>query len=121
VPKSHRAKDLVVAWRYPAHPWSLSLTVTRIRPVVNVTGRATVHLLERSLTAQDVFTYHVTKAPIFQARIALPEGITVTDVSRDVVEDFRVVDEEEGKVLVLDLKGSKIGGFNIVVTSRRDI
>ena len=121
VPKSHRAKDLVVAWRYPAHPWTLSLDVTRIRPVVEVEGRAHIKLSERAVTTHEWLTYKVTRAPIFQVRVALPEGLTITDVARDLVDDYRVVDEEGKRVLVLDLKGSRIGTFKLQVTGRRDL
>jgi hypothetical protein len=119
VPKSHRAKDLILAYRYPAHPFALALDVTRIEPVVDVGMRTRIDLDERRLTMTDTLSFNVSRVPIFQVKIAVPEGLEVMDVSRDVVEDWRLVTEDGVRALVLDLKGSRIGVFNVtVVTSR---
>ncbi len=121
VPKSHRAKDLAFAWRYPAHPFSLELDVTRIEPLVDVAIRTRVDLDERRMNVTDSFAYTVARVPIFQARIAIPADLTVTDVSRDVVDVWRVVTEDDARFLVLDLKGSRIGQFNVVINSNRAV
>lgn len=121
VPPSHRARDLVFAWQYPAHPFSLELDVTRIEPLVDVAIRTRVDLDERRMNVTDSFTYTVARVPIFQTRIEIPADLTVTDVSRDVVDDWRVVTEDDARFLVLDLKGSRIGQFNVVINSNRAV
>lgn len=118
LPKELRTPDLVLAWRYPAAAWTLSLSVDRIEPRVEVAGRTRIGIDEQGVAVTDVFTYAVTKAPVFTLRIALPAGLTVTDVPRGVVEDFRIEEADGGRVLVLDLAGSRTGNFPVTVQSR---
>ncbi|MEN8150365.1 MAG: hypothetical protein ABFS86_11125, partial [Planctomycetota bacterium] len=115
----NRPKDMILAWRYPAHPWSLSLDVTRIRPEITVDVRTKQTLTERNLVSLDRLTYTVKKAAIFTARVRLPKDVAVLDVARDVVSDYRIVTEGDERFLVLELKGSRIGAFTATITTQR--
>jgi hypothetical protein len=66
----------------------------------------------------DTFTFDVTRVGIFNARIPVPEGVTVTDVTRDFVEDWRVLPD---RTLYLEFKGSRMGAFSVQVTSTREV
>jgi hypothetical protein len=109
--------QLLFAWRWPAHPFALTLAVTRVDPVIDVVVRTLVDLDERRLLVTDQVTFTVTRAGIFEARIGLPEGLTVTDVSRDVVDDWRVLPD---RTLVLDLKGRRLGPVAVTLVSTRE-
>jgi len=114
-------KEMVLAYRYPAHPWSLSLDVTRIRPEITVDLVTRQMLTERSLVSQVRLTYNVKKAAIFTARIRLPADVTVVTVARDVVSDYRIVTEDDARFLVLELKGARIGVFTAAITIQRPL
>jgi hypothetical protein len=126
LPKDLASASNVLAYRFPAHPWSLPLQVERIQPRVTIVERTAVNLGERKRELRALFDITVARAGIFQLTLAAPRDLTILDVGPEaLVEDWRVVmvDSDDGAVtnrIVVDLKGRREGVFTLTVTGEAE-
>jgi hypothetical protein len=116
LPKEMASDRTVLAYRFPAHPWSLSLRIERIRPRVTVVERTIVTFGERERLLRAQFDVAIARAGIFQLRFAVPEDLNVLEVGPEkLVEDWRLETRDGTRVLVVDLKGRREGNLALAI------
>lgn len=86
------ATGSLAAYRFSARPFSLTLRLKRIEPVVTASDRATARLEETRLLATHALMLNVEKAGIYQIELQPQSGFVVADVRGEGVEDWKVTD-----------------------------
>jgi hypothetical protein len=81
----------LAGYQFHARPFSLSLKLRRIEPVLTAADRVTVRVEETRLLVTHALTLHVEKAGIYTLELVPPAGLTVADVRGEGVADWKMV------------------------------
>jgi type II secretory pathway pseudopilin PulG len=87
----------VAAYQFNARPFTLSLSLKPVEPVIYVTDRIDARLEEARLLVSHGLALDVQKAGIYVLELTRPDGFAVADVRGDGIEDWNVTD---GKLCV---------------------
>jgi len=79
----------LAAYQFYARPFTLTLRLRRIEPVVNVADRVTARLEESRLLVTHALTLTVEKAGIYVLELVPQTGFVVADVRGDGIEDWK--------------------------------
>jgi len=116
LPEAIRGGERAIGFRFPALPYVLGLQTERIAPYVSLTHRARVEVERRTVKLDAALVFDVERAGLFTLRLAVPEGLVLTDVGDPKLIDNRRETVEDGRrILTLDLRGRRIGKFVLPV------
>jgi len=105
------AAEELAAYRFSTRPVSLSVNLTRVEPIVQVTARVQAALEESRLWVRNELDLNVSSAGIYKLELIVPQGFTVADVTTDGLENWKV---KEG-VLYLGFGRRLLGERSIAV------
>jgi type II secretory pathway pseudopilin PulG len=80
----------VAAYQFNARPFTLSVKLKPVEPVINVADRVAARLEEARLVVSHRLTLDVEKAGIYTLELTQPDGFAVADVQGDGIEDWSV-------------------------------
>ena len=110
LPAPLAGQDWPFAYRYAAHPYSLTISAEKVRPQIEVDELVEVYLEPQQTTFDLLAIYNIQKAGVFQLELQVPEAFEVRQVlgrevagAAAVVVDSHHVDE----VLLADGKKAK--------------
>ncbi|HEV2436366.1 MAG TPA: LamG-like jellyroll fold domain-containing protein [Verrucomicrobiae bacterium] len=89
--------NAVAAYRFNARPFTLTLRLKPVEPVINVADRVNARLEETRLVVAHRLTLNVEKAGIYTLELRPPSGFAVAAVRGDGLEDWKV---SEGRLRV---------------------
>ena len=89
--------NAVAAYRFNARPFTLTLRLKPVEPVINVADRVNARLEETRLVVAHGLTLNVEKAGIYTLELVPPPGFAVADVRGEGLEDWKV---SEGRLQV---------------------
>ncbi len=109
------------AWRFATRPGDVKVRIEALEPRVDVAlgQRVTVRTEGTSLNA--LAALDVTRAGIFGIRIALPEGLEVSEVTvagAAVYDDHKTSEEDGRRVLEVSFRDRLLGSATVTVTGR---
>ncbi len=79
----------LAAYRFYGRPLALPVQVRRVEPAISVASRVNARLEEARLVVAQTLNLSVEKAGIYQLELAPLNGMTVTDVRGEGVEDWK--------------------------------
>jgi len=85
--------NAVAAYRFNARPFTLTLRLKPVEPIINVADRVNARLEETRLVVAHNLTLNVEKAGIYTLELAPQSGFAVADIRGDGVEDWKVSDD----------------------------
>ncbi|MCE9525204.1 MAG: hypothetical protein K8R36_04030, partial [Planctomycetales bacterium] len=80
LPAPLAGQDWPFAYRYAAHPYSLTLSVEKVRPQIEVDELVEVYLEPQQITLDLLAIFNIEKAGVFQLELDVPEGFDVRQV-----------------------------------------
>ncbi len=89
--------DALSAYQFNSRPFTLSLRLKPVEPVIGVADRVSARLEETRLAVSHSLTLNVEKAGIYTLELTPQAGFAVADVQGEGVDDWNVSD---GKILV---------------------
>ncbi|MGQ0614475.1 MAG: hypothetical protein ACT4PV_12135 [Planctomycetaceae bacterium] len=117
LPDPIKGGERALGFRYPALPFTLSVDTERVAPRVTLTTRARLVVERRSVTSSTELNFLVERAGLFAVRMRMPAGITITEIGpAELVDGWRIADEEGKQILMVDLKGRRTGTFVLAIT-----
>ena len=81
------AAEAVAAYQFHTRPFSLTVSLQRIEPMIQSADRVAVRLEETRLLVTHTVSFEVTRAGIYALELAPQPGLSVTDVRGKDVED----------------------------------
>jgi hypothetical protein len=116
LPKQIRGGARALGFRFPALPFALSLRTERIAPLVTLTTRARLEVDRHTVKLDELFSFLVERAGIFEVRLLIPEGIVLTQIGDPkLVDSWRESTEGGQRLLTLSLRGRRLGRFNLPI------
>jgi hypothetical protein len=103
--------NALAAYEFDARPLTLSLKLSPIEPVINVTDRVNAQLEEARVVVSHWLTFNITKAGVYYIELTPQPGFAVTDVRGGGIEDWNIIN---GKIHV-DLSNRILGSSEINV------
>lgn len=86
LPPPLAGQDWPFAYRYAAHPYALTLSVEKVRPLIEVEELVEAYLEPQGTTYNLLAIYNIQKAGVFQLELNVPEGYEIRQVQgRDAV------------------------------------
>ena len=79
------------AYQFNARPFTLSLAVKQLEPVIGATDQVNARLEETRLLASHHLTVTIEKAGVYRLELLPPPGFNVTDVKGDNLDDWKMV------------------------------
>jgi hypothetical protein len=117
LPDPLKVNERALGFRFPALPYGVTLTTERIAPRVTVFSRARLEVERRRLKLNQVLSYNVERAGVFSLKVEVPEWLNLTQVGDEQLVDTRTDAVEGGRrVLTLELRGRRLGRFDLAVT-----
>lgn len=80
LPAPLAGQDWPFAYRYAAHPYSLQLSVEKVRPQIEVDELVEAYLEPQQITLDLLAIFNIEKAGVFQLELDVPEGFDVRQV-----------------------------------------
>ncbi|MBC7854322.1 MAG: hypothetical protein IAF94_12890 [Pirellulaceae bacterium] len=80
LPAPLAGQDWPFAYRYAAHPYSLTLSVEKVRPQIEVDELVEAYLEPQQITLDLLAIFSIEKAGVFQLELDVPEGFDVRQV-----------------------------------------
>ncbi|MHC4955348.1 MAG: hypothetical protein ACYTGZ_15960 [Planctomycetota bacterium] len=121
LPQPIRGGQHALGFRFPAHPFALSLRTERIEPRVTLLTRARLEVERRQIKLHTDLQFTVERAGIFSVTIEVPADVVLTDIGDPKLVDNWRETKEEGKprLLTLELRGRRIGKFRVPIKAVR--
>ncbi|MDB6075473.1 MAG: hypothetical protein JWO89_3113 [Verrucomicrobiaceae bacterium] len=111
-PTEARANLLAVgSFRVLKQPYKFTLNVEEAKPQVEVTSLTRLDIQRDAIRLQSQFSYNVRRVGIFETRIALPAGLSVSTVTGDQVGEWKVETTGGASTLLVKLPQQKTGDF----------
>ncbi len=82
----------LAAYRFNARPFSVSVKLRRVEPVLKLADRVTVRVEESRLLVNHALTLNVEKAGIYTLELTTPPGLVVAEVRGEGVDDWKAAD-----------------------------
>lgn len=108
----------VGTFRILRQPYKLTLDVAEAKPQVEVSSLTRLSVKRDVATLNAELNYQVRRVGIFETRVALPAGWTVTDV-KGPIENWNVDSTATPPVLVIKLPQQKAGDFKVNLSARQ--
>jgi len=103
-----------LGFRFAAVPYSIGLVTERIEPLVGLVHRARLNVGRRLVSLDQEMRFDVERTGLFSIRVRVPEGLTLTDIGKpELVDTWREVEEDGARVLVVELRGRRMGEFTL--------
>jgi hypothetical protein len=106
-------------FRLLRQPYVLTLDVTEAKPQVEVTSASRVEIQRDFTRLQTSFDYQVRRVGLFDLKISLPAGLTLSDVKGSDISEWKVDSSATPAVLNVKLNQQKFGSFQITLTGRQ--
>ncbi|MHC4938979.1 MAG: hypothetical protein ACYTHK_08425 [Planctomycetota bacterium] len=122
LPQPIRGGRMALGFRFPALPYALTLRTERIEPRVTLLTRARVMAERRQVKMHTDLHFAVERAGIFTLTLEVPDDIVLTDIGSDkLVDTWRETRENGTRLLVLELRGRRIGKFVLPIRAVRPL
>lgn len=108
----------VGSFRILRQPYQLTLDVAEAKPQVEVNSLTRLNVKRDAATLTAELNYQVRRVGIFETRVGLPAGWTVTDV-KGPIENWNVDSTANPPVLVIKLPQQKAGDFKVNLSARQ--
>lgn len=108
----------VGVFRLLRQPYEVSFEVTEARPQVEVASQTRLELRRDAALLTAAFHYQVRRVGLFETRIALPPGWTVSEVT-GTVEHWQIEGGEAAPVLLARLPKQMTEGIALTVSARQ--
>ena len=103
------------SYRLLKQPWKLSVTVEEAKPQVEITSMTKLDIARDAASITTDFNFNVKRVGIFESRIALPAGLSVSDVTGSNVAEWKA----DADMLTIKMPGQQQGQFSIKLTARQ--
>jgi type II secretory pathway pseudopilin PulG len=100
----------MAAYRFTGRPFTLSLRLKRIEPVISVTERVSARVEETRLISSHALALNVEKAGLYGLELLPGPGWQVADVRGEGVEDWKLSESAGKRVLRINF-GSRVLGM----------
>ncbi|MHC4450341.1 MAG: hypothetical protein ACYS0E_09430, partial [Planctomycetota bacterium] len=122
LPQPIRGGRMALGFRFPALPYALTLRTERIEPRVTLLTRARVLAERRQVKMHTDLHFTVERAGIFTLTLEVPDDIVLTDIGNDkLVDTWRETRENGTRLLVLELRGRRLGRFVLPIKAVRPL
>jgi autotransporter-associated beta strand protein len=81
---------MLAAYQFYARPFTLTVRMQRLEPVVSASDRVSVRVEESRVLVTHALALNVEKAGIYVTELLVPAGVVVSDVRGEGVEDWKV-------------------------------
>ncbi|MCB1209082.1 MAG: hypothetical protein KDK97_07130 [Verrucomicrobiales bacterium] len=109
---------VVGVFRLLRQPWKLSLDVTEAKPQVEASSNTKVMIRREAASMSAQLSLQVRRVGIFEARIHLPAGWMVTDVSGPV-DQWNVDAKATPPLLLVKFKQQTSGAINLTIKAKQ--
>jgi len=123
LPKPIRGGQHALGFRFPAHPYALSLRTERIEPRVTLLTRARLEVERRQIKMHTDLHFTVERAGIFRVTLEVPDDVVPTDIGDPRIMDSWREKKEEGqpRLFILELRGRRLGKFTLPIKTVRPL
>jgi hypothetical protein len=122
LPEKIRGGERALGFRFPAMPYAVGLRAERIAPLVSLLSRVRVQVERRTMKLDTALQFNVERAGLFDLRIEVPPGITLTDIGdKNLVDSWRESTDGERRILTIDLRGRRIGAFTLPIRAETSV
>jgi len=115
-----RTDQVALAFKYFTQPWSLTLAVERIEPLVTAEVFNLLTIGEKLLTVSSTVTYTIEHAGVDTFTIKVPEGAKNVDILDDPSIKLKEKDED-GVTWVVTLQSKRTGAYALYVNFQQDV
>ena len=110
----------VGSFRLLKQPYTLSLDVTEAKPQVDVNSLTKLDVQRDAVKMESEFDFNVRRVGIFESKITLPAGLTISTVTGDGVGEWNILPTPpSAQVLTVKLNQQKTGTFKIKLAARQ--
>jgi len=113
------ARPDALAWRYFNPGFDLQVTARPIEPRVQSQRQSRVVFREDEMEVVDDFHFLVERAPVFELRFGLPEGLVIDRVDCELMKSHQVLADRQE--LVVTMRDGCKGDVRVQVTARRPL
>jgi len=113
------ARPDALAWRYFNPGFDLQVTARPIEPRVQAQRHSRVVFREDEMEVAEDFEFQVERAPVFELRFGIPEGLVVDRVDCELMKSHQVLSDRQE--LVVTLRDGCKGDVRLQVTARRPL
>lgn len=106
-------------FRLLRQPYALTLDVTEAKPQVEVTSASRVEILRDATKLESTLDFQVRRVGLFDLKITLPAGLTVSDVKGGDIAEWKVDATAAPPVLNVKLAQQKLGAFQLTISGRQ--
>ena len=103
-------------YRYGVDEGGLKVQVAPVAPEVRSVSRQVLSLGDERVVLSINFAASITRAGLFQLSFPLPDGYEVESLSGESLHHWSELTEEDGRQIVLHLKGKTMGNQNFALT-----
>ena len=114
LPEAMRQPNLLAAFRYLAHPLSLSLQIQQVKAQIQSAVTAVISIGPEEDTLTGWVEYTIAKVGVFAMKLKIEsrwEPVSIGDPQ--TVEDFQIATEGAYKILTVNLKNKALGTFRL--------
>lgn len=106
-----------LAWRYFNTGFELQMTARPVEPRIQSQRRSQVLFRESGWELIEEFQLQIERAPVFELRFGLPDGVEIESVQGEMVKSYQAVGEPP--VLLVTLRDGVQGEVRLRVAGRR--
>ncbi len=119
-----RAASFAIAYKYFESPWSLGLSVEKVKPRVTAETFSFVSIAEQLVTCSTTLRFSILYAGVSQFKIKLPPGVNDPDIDGQAIkhkEKTKGARPGEGDVWTVTLHSPQTGAYTLYLTFQRDV
>lgn len=106
-------------FRLLRQPYKLTLDVTEAKSQVEVTSASRIEIMRDSTRLETFFDYQVRRVGLFDLRVAVPVGLTITDVQGADIAEWKLDVTGAIPMLQVKLNQQKVGAFQWSLVGRQ--
>lgn len=116
-----RAANYAIAYKYFEQPWTLGLSVEKVKPRVTVETFAFVSIGEQLVNASCTLRFSILYAGVSQFKVKLPPGVNEPDIEGDAIKHKGKEKFEDGDVWTITLHSPRTGTYDLFLTFQREV
>ncbi len=112
-PPTRMNVPLDLAFRYLRHPYTLTLSISDIKPEVSAEVQTAINLDERKLSLSSSIFYNIRKAGVFSLKLSLPRELHIVDVQGANIDTWKRSETDD--TLLVTLSSRVEGKYRLVI------
>lgn len=119
-----RAASFAIAYKYFESPWTLGLSVEKVKPRVTAETFSFVSIAEQLVTCSTTLRFSILYAGVSQFKVQLPPGVNDPDIEGDAIkhkEKTKSAKEGDGDIWTVTLHSPQTGAYTLYMTFQREV